>query len=494
MKMKLYMEVFMRFHVLTVAAFVLVSLFAGWATAQEQYFAVFMDGQKIGYAIHSRQVDGTRVTTVEQIDLTVARGGVSLHVTQKQSCFETTEGKPLGFESVADLGPMQQAVKGKIGSDGKVILSMGEAGASQSQSIDWPQGAVMSEGLRLLQAATGLKEGSIVDATIFDPESMTAIKVSIRIGAKEKADLLGRVVMLTKVVTQMNTANGSFTATDYVDNNLVSQKTVMPVMGMNLELVACDKLFALGENDVVDFLDKAVIQSPVSLAGAVDAKAVRYKLQPINQATLQFPATDNQSVRTDAGGIVFLTARPVRVARGGKFPYKGSDKAALDALKPGRYVQSDAKEIIALSKKAVGDAKDAAAAAKRIENFVRQYISDKNLSVGYASALEVAQSKEGDCTEHAVLTAALCRAAGIPAQVVFGILYIDEYEGRTDVFFGHAWTQAYIGGKWVQLDATRHAVGPTRIAMAVGSGEPDEFFAMISTFGNFKIASATVEE
>ena len=36
----------------------------------------------------------------------------------------------------------------------------------------------------------------------------------------------------------------------------------------------------------------------------------------------------------------------------------------------------------------------------RIERFVRGYIRNKTLDVGYASALEVAHKPEGDCTEH----------------------------------------------------------------------------------------------
>jgi transglutaminase-like putative cysteine protease len=69
-----------------------------------------------------------------------------------------------------------------------------------------------------------------------------------------------------------------------------------------------------------------------------------------------------------------------------------------------------------LAHKAVGDAKDAAQAARRIESFVARYIDNKSMSVGYASAAEVVESRQGDCSEFAVLTAALCRAVGIPAM------------------------------------------------------------------------------
>ena len=37
------------------------------------------------------------------------------------------------------------------------------------------------------------------------------------------------------------------------------------MMGMSLEVVACDAAFARSENDVPDFLEKMVVKSPVRL-------------------------------------------------------------------------------------------------------------------------------------------------------------------------------------------------------------------------------------
>ena len=153
------------------------------------------------------------------------------------------------------------------------------------------------------------------------------------------------------------------------------------------------------------------------------------------------------------------------------------------------------------AKKAVGSTKDAGEAARRIEAFVADYIDNKDLSVGYASAVEVARSKQGDCSEHAVLTAALCRAVGIPAQVVTGIAYVEDWSGLQG-FGGHAWVQAFIGrktGKWIGLDAAfkgtgRGGHGPGHIALAAGNGEPTDFFNLATTLGKFKIEQATVEK
>ena len=77
-------------------------------------------------------------------------------------------------------------------------------------------------------------------------------------------------------------------------------------------------------------------------------------------------------------------------------------------------------------------------------------IQAKNFGQGFASAADVAKSLEGDCTEHSVLVAALCRAAGIPARVAFGLVYSARDKG----FAFHMWNEAWVAGRWIPLDAT----------------------------------------
>jgi hypothetical protein len=72
-----------------------------------------------------------------------------------------------------------------------------------------------------------------------------------------------------------------------------------------------------------------------------------------------------------------------------------------------------------------------------------------------ASAGEVAQTMEGDCTEHAVLLAAMLRAKGIPSRIAVGLVYVESLSA----FGCHMWTEANLDGKWIPLDATRGARG-----------------------------------
>ena len=96
----------------------------------------------------------------------------------------------------------------------------------------------------------------------------------------------------------------------------------------------------------------------------------------------------------------------------------------------------------------------------------------------------------------------MCRAAGIPARVAVGVVYVDSWQNLTNQFGGHAWTQVYIGqdtGKWIDMDAAfksagRQGFGPGHIALATGDGKPAQFFVLVNTLGYFKIENAVVEK
>jgi len=466
-------------------------------SGEVEYYAVLMEGRKIGHALHVRKTGADVVTTTEMLSMVIGRGAISMSISTAETCIETTEGKPIGFEYTEDLGGMGgKKMTGRLNDAGRLEVTTADLGIEQKRVIDWPTGAVMAEGLRLLELEKGLKEGAAYQAKIFSPALLSAVNANVRIGPTTNIDLLGRVLSLTEVGVSMNMQGATFTSISYVDTELRAQKTVMPMMGMNLELIACDKAFALSENDIVDFLEKLLIPSPVALTDLGSTDSITYLLAPTGPAPLSIPPTDNQTVKLAEDGKVLITVKPAPAPPGAKLPYSGKDEQVLDALKPARYLQSDSKEIISLARQAVGETKDAAEAARKIENFVNEYITEKNLSVGYASAEEVALSRQGDCTEHAVLTAALCRAAGVPARVVSGIVYIDDFDGRKNVFGGHAWTEACINGKWIGLDATRvpNGFGPGHITMAAGNGDPADFFAMANMLGYFKIEKITLEK
>ncbi|MFH1370681.1 MAG: transglutaminase-like domain-containing protein [Planctomycetota bacterium] len=489
----------MKFRLATVAFILIQSIVSGAQAEKVEYYAVIMEGAKVGYALHSRSVENGQVKTTETTDVTIGRFGTPVSIKTIETCVETTKGEPISFSAEQDMGIMATKTEGVVGRDGIAKVKTTGAGNMQENSFPWPKGAVMAERLRIISMEKGLKEGTSYDVNVFSPSMMTAIRTQVRVGVKEEVDLFGRVVMLTKAETMMSMPGmGEMTIVSYVDDDFEALKAILPMMDMKLELISCEKEFALGGNEIFDIADKMFVNSPEPIENIGSAKKVGYYLKPVEGAgNFTIPASDNQRVERLENGDVIVVVEPVSAPKGAKFPYKGTDKEIIEATKANRFLQSDDAKVIELAKRAVGDTKDAGEAAKKIEAFVADYVDDMSLSVGYASASEVAVSRKGDCSEFSVLTAAMCRAVGIPSRVVTGLAYVDDFMGKAG-FGGHAWVEAYIGDKWVGLDATFKAGGRSgfdagHIALAIGNGEPADFFGMATTLGRFKIEKVMVE-
>ena len=130
------------------------------------------------------------------------------------------------------------------------------------------------------------------------------------------------------------------------------------------------------------------------------------------------------------------------------------------------FTEPDIQELIPAIESAHGKTPSAIA----LEQFVFDYISDKNFANGFDIASQTARSREGDCTEHAVLLTALLRMYGYPARIVTGV-YVDL--SNTINAYGHAWTEYYDSQGWVGLDATQisEAVDRQHIPLAAVEDE-----------------------
>lgn len=110
-----------------------------------------------------------------------------------------------------------------------------------------------------------------------------------------------------------------------------------------------------------------------------------------------------------------------------------------------------------------------AATPAEIASFVGRYIEEKSYARSFDVASRVAVTRSGDCTEHAVLTAALLRRFGFRARLVLGIVLLGVSGGGvapTVQAFGHAWVEHHDQGRWAIVDA---ALGGPECASAAQS-------------------------
>ncbi|MBN1600617.1 MAG: transglutaminase domain-containing protein [Chitinispirillaceae bacterium] len=134
-------------------------------------------------------------------------------------------------------------------------------------------------------------------------------------------------------------------------------------------------------------------------------------------------------------------------------PSKLSDTSKI-YLKPTPTLQTDHPEIVALAQKLSEKHSTVCQKIANYTNYVSAAIENRNTAT-FSSAVETLRAGFGDCGEHAVLLAALLRASGVPARVVFGLVYMESLKG----YYGHAWVMAFDGKRWIFTDPA-HNVFP----------------------------------
>ncbi len=154
-------------------------------------------------------------------------------------------------------------------------------------------------------------------------------------------------------------------------------------------------------------------------------------------------------------------------------------------LRPNGIITSEDERIKTLAKRVAGDSQNPWDKAVQIEHWVFENIRDKNFAIAFAPADEVARNLSGDCSEHAVLAAAMTRAVGIPSRIAVGLLYVDNTRQKLKGFGYHVWHEVYVNQRWVALDSSwdQSTVDATHIKLADTSLEgvaPFEAFLPIA--------------
>jgi len=170
-----------------------------------------------------------------------------------------------------------------------------------------------------------------------------------------------------------------------------------------------------------------------------------------------------QSLGPHTAELMVRSLRPGQMSRG----TQPVETVAKEYTVANSTLQIDDSRIRAMAQEARGANTDPTAVAVALEKYVHDKIAKKNFSQAFATAAEVAESREGDCTEHAVLLAALARASHIPSRVAIGLVYTEQAEG----FGYHMWTEVYLDGQWIPLDATlgEGGIGAAHLKLADSS-------------------------
>jgi transglutaminase-like putative cysteine protease len=150
-------------------------------------------------------------------------------------------------------------------------------------------------------------------------------------------------------------------------------------------------------------------------------------------------------------------------------------------LKPEALIQSDDERIRSLVRSILGDASALTPQAKsrRLMDWIQQNI-EKRPVLSMPDALSTLENRMGDCNEHAMLFAAMARAAGIPARVEAGLVCM---RGR---FYYHAWNLLFLG-RWVTADALFGQLPADVTHLRLVSGSLQQQLDLVGVIGNITL-------
>jgi hypothetical protein len=270
---------------------------------------------------------------------------------------------------------------------------------------------------------------------------------------------------LLKVESIVEAGGQKIESTLWLDEAGVIHKSVVP----DLEQVAArtsreDALQSIDGKEL-DLLVASVVKLKGELPEPLKTKRVVYRAK-VKSGKIDgvFSECPSQSVKL----LDEQTAEiAVRAVRPGDDAAKAVSKPTDDDLAPNSLIQSDDPRIVQMAAAATPRSDDPWEVVTALEKYVAATIKKKNFSQAFATAGEVAQTLEGDCTEHAVLLAALCRARKIPCRVAIGLVYYPPQQG----FAYHMWNEAWIDDRWIPLDGTlgQGGVAAERLMLADSS-------------------------
>jgi transglutaminase-like putative cysteine protease len=470
---------------------------------REYWDACFFDDVKVGH-IHTqyRPIDEQGKSAVEivaTVELNLQRFGDSVTQKMENRSVETPDGEVLRLESKmqnqsSDAPAMTMATTGRVQGN-QLNLDISTLGKTVTTEVPWDKTIggffAMEQNLERQPMRAGEKR----TFRSLTPGFNQIAEVEYEAIGPESTKLIDGTRELLRIKTKIKLGKNTLEQTVWTDSAGQTIKTYMPAMQQTtyrttreIALSKSEGFFDLGERTIV-----AVSQK---LDKPHQTRRAHYRITfTSGDPAKNFSPGATQIIRQVDEHTIDLLVRSLRPTDelGAEFPADQpptEDDRAANAL-----IQSDDPAVVAMADKIAPGKSAFWEVAVELERYVRQHVATKNFSQALASAADVARSGEGDCTEHAVLLAALCRAKQIPARVAIGLVYFPSARG----FAYHMWTEAWNQDRWIPLDATLGLGGIGAAHLRVSSSslkgaDPfGQFLPVFQLIGNIQVQVISAE-
>jgi hypothetical protein len=462
---------------------------------EESWQVVYIAKSRVG---HQRSSSGrlTRdgrdlVVTDTEMAMAIARVGQPVKIKTVVKTQETPGGELIGFQHEMQNPPASPSrTTGRVEGD-KLVITTETNGKENTKEIPWDNTIKSPNYQDRMLRENPLKPGEKRTIKSFEPQFLKVHTTTLEAGGPELRDvkmLDGKIRKLLEVKVT-DSLLPFMAAYAYVDDKGTTLKTKESLLNMETYTVAKQEALKAISGAEVDLAVATLIKTS-KIDRSQQTRQVVYRINvPGEDPETVVSKGPTQLISRVDPNTIDLTVRAILPPENAP---ENTEPPGKEFLSPNGYLQSDDELVKKHAADAVGAETDSWKAAQLMEHWVWEHLKNKNFSTLLASAAEVAKDLSGDCTEHAVLLAAMCRARGIPSRMAVGLLYVPSLSS----FGGHMWTEVFEKGTWVPLDATlgKGGIAADHIKFADSSfsdeGESTPitaFLPMVSALGKMKI-------
>jgi len=447
----------------------------------EDWYGVYFNKQKAGYARESfeKRADGHYV--VEQdahFQMSMAGVRQDMHINTRR--VYTPDGALLEVDSSIETPSEKSRFLGVVEADAlKFTRFLG--GQETVERLPRPaetlQDAV-KHGLWVLRSPA---VGDGMDFSLFEPMYSKEVTGVSFVQEIEERVLNGVPTKVYKIQSNIDVM-GLSTVTYVTAQGAVLEDVIADNMVLRLEPAEIAKRVDYSNDVIVS--NAAMLDKPLKDPRGRQTLALKV-FAPLGDDHI---FNDNRQTFTPGEGYFNFESRRRDLKTLPKTTIPVTDPAYAEWLAAGDYVQSDHPVVVAKAKEILAGETDALKAAEKLSEWVYGNMKS-TFSARLTNTLEVLEHLEGDCTEHSVLFVGLARAAGIPAQTVAGLIYV---ESSHPGFYFHQWARIWIGD-WIEVDPTFNQVGVDATHIKLSEGDLLEQTKLLPLIGQIKVELAGPE-
>lgn len=445
----------------------------------ESWQVIHIGNQRVGYQYGRERVEVRDkvkiVVNVSESHFSLKRFGQELKMSTSLRLEETESGNLLRFAFEMKNPPIQNTTTEGFVNGDQLELTSTLAGRTDKRRVAWEADAKSPAFPDRWLRDHPLKPGESKSFKIYVPEFAKSSQVHFAADDLRPIKLLdGKEVSLLRVKVSFSAIpeNNSRQYVDAAWQTKLSEIDMLGLVARSYDVPRDVALQAIAGAEL-DLAVNTLVRIDPPILDAHRKKKIVYRVAMKEESPEPFfVAGGTQQIKRlvekdSKVHAIELTVTTKPIPPVNSRPVSADDKF----LNPTRFLQTRDPAVVEHAERAAGGEIDPSRIATRMEKYVRDKLTKKNFSTAMASAAEVAQRMEGDCTEHAVLLAAMLRTKKVPSRVAAGLVYVDSMNS----FGGHMWTEAFLAGEWIPLDATlgKGGIGPAHLKMADSALDED---------------------